>query len=46
MLPAEASFFLVEFQSRMLLPPEVAAATTIRDCCAVLGRMLALSVRR
>ena len=48
--------FLEKFQSRMLLPTEVAAvfrksdrnlvATTIRDCCAVRGQVLALSVRR
>ena len=52
MLPAQAMlFFLLEFQSRMLLPPEVAAAiqlvaTTTRDGCAVRGHPLALSVKR
>ena len=55
MLPAEARFLVEEFQLRMLLPPVAAViqevrgnldATTICDCPAVLGRMLALSVRR
>ena len=56
MLLAEARIFLQEFQSRMLLLPEEAAVsqefggeffgTTIRDCCAVRGHMLVLSVRR
>ena len=55
MLLVEATIFLEEFQSLMLLPPEVAAviqeirgnlvATMIRDCRAARDRMFVLSER-